>query len=174
MDRTNVLTGAQASWQDTTEGVDDREHLLEVLQRAQQALDALWRLAEPSLSRNATRNLFGTISWSYWQVCDALTHSVGWLQAMPQRASDGTSVWHEEPPAVTNEVRPHDEVARRETNADGVSGGRQERNQLPDRAGAGEPFDEVRALRYQLRVEKQKASKRSFPPRRTRRKKGRR
>lgn len=88
---------------------EDVQHLLETLEDAQKALDALWRLAEPPLARNATRNLTQTARWSYYQVFDALRHSTGWLRAMPRRASDGTSVWEDSPePAVTNDVRRSD------------------------------------------------------------------
>lgn len=82
---------------------EDIEHLLETLEDALKALDAMWRLAEPPLARNATRNLTQTARWSYLRVFDGLRHSVGWLRAMPRRASDGTSVWDEEP-ADTNEA----------------------------------------------------------------------
>lgn len=94
---------------------DDIEHLTETLNGGLAALDALWRLAEPLLARSATRNTGQTARWSYYQVFDALKHSVGWLQRMPVRASDGTSVWAEDPPpAVTNDVEEPDALEESE------------------------------------------------------------
>lgn len=94
---------------------EDVTHLMETLEDAMKALDTLWRLAEPLLARNATRNLTQTVRWSYYQVFDALRHSIGWLAAMPKRASDGTSVWAEDlPPAVTNDVEEPDALEESE------------------------------------------------------------
>lgn len=127
---------------------DDRTHLLEVIENALRALGALWRLAEPLLARNATRNLMGTIRWSYWQVSDGLEHSKEWLHSMPAFASDGTRVWEESPPAVTNEVRtPNDALEGREANTDRVRRSGEERDRLQDGAGADE-FE----LRRQLSI----------------------
>lgn len=119
---------------DWTEDVD---HVSECLTDAQNALDALWRLVEPLLARSATRNTGATAKWSYYQVFDALKHSVGWLQAMPRRASDGTSVWLEDqPPAVTNEVRGSDGLEGNEESHDAEPRGREERDSRSDHVDA--------------------------------------
>lgn len=120
--------------------LDPAAHLLEVLTDGRSALMALWQVAEPLLRRSATRNLMQTASWSYWRVCDALDHSCAWTRAELLRASDGTRVLEESPPAVTNEVEATDGVEESEARRTVERGSRQERRAEHEDHGLGGIF----------------------------------
>lgn len=113
-------------WYDGQEGMyeQDSKELREAL------LDLSAWLATMALEycRGPSREAF---SYCYSKASESLTRVQGCVDRMPVRASDGTTVWTELEPAVTDEAgRRHDEVGGRTQGGAGERGGGQERDSV--------------------------------------------
>lgn len=138
---------------------DDRTHLLEVLEGVESDLVVFWQVAAELLRRNANGELAKALSSNFLRACDGVKHSVGWLQAMPLRADDGTSVWEPLPEAaVTNEPEVRsDPMEGRPQDADRVGRGGQERDFVPNGTNPGDQERALRIAEWKLRETQRKA-----------------
>lgn len=128
------------------EGDNEHGRTQTAVSEALRAFSRLRRLLDPVVHRNLSPSLLSAYNLSCLKVFEGLTRSREWLELMPQRASDGTSVWVDEPPAVTNEVEHGlDEVAAEATRGDGASRAGEEHH--PER-------EDARTQRWQVIIQR--------------------